>query len=152
MSDGGPSLTRQELNSEAQSHVTNGRCHRLADTAAVSLGTLPEPSQGDQGVDLDCAQGCGVERHTGALAGFVAGLALALARSFAFFPNRHVRMYITSTHEVTRNAPLAGQTVRGCLQRSGFGRELPLGGEPTTRMTLANLSCVNRCLLKSMLR
>lgn len=36
-SDGGPSLTRQELNSEAQSHVTNGRCYRLADTFAVSL-------------------------------------------------------------------------------------------------------------------
>jgi hypothetical protein len=48
---------------------------------AVNLSTLPEPSQGDQGVDLDRAQGCGVKRNARTLTGLVTGLSLAMKRA-----------------------------------------------------------------------
>jgi hypothetical protein len=45
---------------------------------AVNLSTLPQPSQGDQSVDLDRAQGRGVKRNASALTGLVTSLTLAL--------------------------------------------------------------------------
>jgi len=62
----------------ARSHVTDGCGHRLTDMLAVNLSTLPQPSQGDQSVDLDRAQGRGVKRNASALTGLVTSLTLAL--------------------------------------------------------------------------
>ena len=80
-SEGGERLTRQELSSEARSHVANSRRHRLADTTTVSLGTLPQPSQSDQSVDFARAQGCRVKCNARALAGLVGGLTLTMTRA-----------------------------------------------------------------------
>jgi hypothetical protein len=67
-----------------QRHVSNERCQCFADTYAVAFGTLLEPSEGDQSVDLDSAQGCGIERNTSAQTRFITGLTLTMTRAFRF--------------------------------------------------------------------
>ena len=86
-SEGGARLTRQELSSEARSHVAKcAAATGLADTTTVSLGTLPQPSQSDQSVDFARAQGCRVKCNTGAHARLVCGLPLTMTRALGILP------------------------------------------------------------------